>query len=350
LGRSGRKIAFLHERLQLQDQPVARRDADGSGPRIHDAGTGADEAVSGGSLCALIDVRSAPTPIDTRANGHESADDRSRGSLQSPTATSRSRSELAGELTASLQANTTLNRRVRGGLGVFALVCAVSALAYTWALGDQLVRRGTGVEDVLALLLPVGLFVLLGVLAAAGTYVAHARSLEESYRTLEALNRIEREGEVAVSARGLIFAFEEKLHNARRAFTLQLWLGRMMFLVCLGLLAATLVSAMIKDNELATVATGAGSLVAALLGVTKRVPHNVGRHLADVVQIQSIITGCDRQISLLESSALAVLKTEPPTDATQAFVFEAQTRIDEVVDHAVRRIEEFADPANEQAP
>jgi hypothetical protein len=268
--------------------------------------------------------------------------------LQTPPETSRSRSDLATELTVSLRANATLNLRMRAGLGVFALGSAVSALAYTWGHSDQLLSRGVGAEDMLALLLPVGLFVVLGLLAAVACYLAHARTLEESYRALEALNRIEREGEVAVSARGLIFAFEEKLHNARRAFTLQLWLGRMMFLVCLGLLAATLISALAQDNEVATVATGAGSLVAALLGVTKRVPHNVGRHLADVVQIQSI-TGCDRQISLLESAAFAVLKTEPPTDATHAFMLEAQTRIDEVVDHAVRRIEEFADPGHQQA-
>jgi hypothetical protein len=294
-------------------------------------------------------MRTVPTLTDGHADGHEIARERSRATFPSPQATSRSRHELAADLTASLRANTTLNLRVRAGLGIFALACAASALAYTWGHGDRLVGGGAGVEDLLALLLPVGVFVLLGVLAAVASYVAHARSLEESYRTLEALNRIEREGEVAVSARGLIFAFEEKLHNARRAFTLQLWLGRMMVLVCLGLLAATLISALARNHEVVTLATGAGSLVAALLGVTKRVPHNVGRHLADVVQIQSVITGCDRQISLLESTALAVLKTEPPTAASHAFVLEAQGRIDVVVDHAVRRIEEFADPGSEQA-
>jgi hypothetical protein len=287
------------------------------------------------------------TPIDAHTNGHESATDRSLGCFQPPTGTSSMRNELAAELTASLRANTTLNRRLRAGLWAFALASAVSALAYTWGHSGPLGSQNAGVEDMLALL-PVGLFVLLAALAAASAYAAHARSLEESYRTLEALNRIEREGEVAVSARGLIFAFEEKLHNARRAFTLQLWLGRTMFLVCLGLLDATLISAMTHGHELTTVATGAGSLVAVLLGVTKRVPHNVGRHLADVVQIQSIITGCDRQISLLEGTALTVLKTAPLTDATQTFVLEAQSRIDEVIDHAVHRIQQFADPANEQ--
>lgn len=290
-------------------------------------------------------MSTAPARNGVHTHVRERAGERSRATSRAPQVTSRSRDELAADLTTSLRANTTLNLRVRAGLGIFALACAVSALAYTWDQGDQVVSPPAGTAELLGLLLPLGLFVLLGVLAAAAAYVAHARGLEESYRTLEALNRIEREGEVAVSARGLIFAFEEKLQNARRAFTLQLWLGRMMFLVCLGLLAATLISAM-AHNDTATVATGAGSLVAALLGVTKRVPHNVGRHLADVVQIQSIITGCDRQISLLESAALAVLKTEPPTEATHSFVLEAQIRIDEVVHRAVRRIEEFADPGN----
>lgn len=288
-------------------------------------------------------MATSPTPIDAYNDTQALAGDRSPAAVQTPSEASRSRNQLAADLTASLRRNTTLNLRIRAGLGVFALACATSALAYTWDHGAELVSRGAGTEELLGLLLPVALFVLLAMLAAAAAFMSHARGLEESYRTLEALNRLEREGEVAVSARGLIFAFEEKLMNARRAFTLQLWLGRTMFLVCMGLLVATLISAL-AHNEAAAVATGAGSLFAALLGVTKRVPHNVGRHLADVVQIQSIITGCDRQISLLESTALTVLKTGAPTDATYAFVLEAQGRMDEVVDRAVQRIEEYADP------
>lgn len=101
---------------------------------------------------------------------------------------------------------------------------------------------------------------------------------------------------------------------------------------------------------LEAVATGAGSVFAAFLGITKRVPDNVGHHLADVVQIQSIITGCDRQISLLESAALAALKDNTDPTAAHRFVLEAQTRIDEVVNRAVIRIEDFADPSPDPDP
>lgn len=259
----------------------------------------------------------------------------------------RPREQLADDMTATLRANTLLNLCVRVAMAIFGLACAVSALVYAWTRADEFAAlAGQGAGAVFALTAPFILFVLLAVIAGATGYTVHARGLDETSRTLEALNRIEREGEVAVSARGLIFAFEEKLQNARRAFTLQLWLGRTMFIVCLGLLTATILSAAMDEGAVA-VATGAGSVFAAMLGVTKRVPHNVGRHLADVIQIQSIITGCDRQISLLESAALAALKDESGSGGGQEFVFEAQGRIDAVVENAVSRIQKFADPGFE---
>jgi len=292
---------------------------------------------------------SAQTPIAARSTGHHEQEPHGAGQ-PAGRASSLSRKELAGDMTATLRANMVLNLCVRAGLAIVGLAAGASALAYTWWRGDELAAaiadKGDS-GDLLALMMPFVLFVLLGVLAGTATVVAHARGLEETCRTQEALNRLEREGEVAVSARGLIFAFEEKLQHARRAFTLQLWLGRTMFLVCLGLLTATLVNAML-DHGVVTIATGAGSVVAALLGVTKRVPHNVGHHLANVVQIQSIITGCDRQISLLESAVLAALKDNTDPNATHRFVLECQLRIDEVVNRAVARIEGCADPGFEQ--
>ena len=258
-----------------------------------------------------------------------------------------SREELAEQLLAGLRRNSSLNLWVRGGLGVFGLVAAAAALAYALRRGGEIHTAVAGSDqmaDVLALCLPFVLCVLLSILAGIAAYMSHARGIEETWRTLEALNRIEREGEVAVSARGLIFAFEEKLQNARRAFTLQLWLGRSMFLVCVGLLLVTVVNAIGPGPAELTAATGAGSFATALLGISKRVPQNIGAHLADVVQIQSIITGCDRQISLLESTALTVLKDGPHDAEGRAFALHAQSRIDRVVEHAVQRIEHFADP------
>lgn len=259
----------------------------------------------------------------------------------------RPRERFANDMTAALRHNTAINLVVRSALALFGFVAAVAALAHTWRHGDALAAAVDGHDGagVLALVLPVAVFVLLGVLAGAAAYTVHARHLDETYRTLEVLNRIEREGEVAVSARGLIFAFEEKLQNARRAFTLQLWLGRTMFLVCLGLLAACVVSALFEHGT-ATIATGAGSLIAAIVGVLKHVPRNIGHNLADTIQIQSIITGCDRQISLLEGAALAVLKEDVQTSSAHDFVLQAQRNIDRAVDLAVKRIERYADPGS----
>jgi hypothetical protein len=259
----------------------------------------------------------------------------------------RPRERFANDMTAALRHNTAVNLVVRSALALFGFAAALAALAHTWRHGDALATAvdGHDAAGVLALALPVAVFVLLGVLAGAAAYTVHARHLDETYRTLEVLNRIEREGEVAVSARGLIFAFEEKLQNARRAFTLQLWLGRTMFLVCLGLLAACVVSALLQHGT-TTIATGAGSLIAAIVGVLKHVPRNIGHNLADTIQIQSIITGCDRQISLLEGAALAVLKKDIQTPAAHDFVLQAQRNIDRAVELAVERIERYADPGS----
>jgi hypothetical protein len=261
---------------------------------------------------------------------------------------SNSHDEIADYMMAGLRKSMVVNLGVRVGLGIVGLAAAASALAYTWAHAHELVApvagRDYSLAEVFARTTPFVLFVLLGLFAAMAAYTAHARFLDEAGRTLETVNRIRREGEVAVSARGLIFAFEEKLTNARRAFTLQLWLGRTLFLVGLGLLVVTVINAMIHGDALLTGAAGAGSFATALLGVTRHVPQNVGQQLADVIQIQSIITGCDRQISLLESAAFAALKDAVPGGAGQTFALEAQSRIDDVVEHAVRQIEEFTEP------
>jgi hypothetical protein len=288
-----------------------------------------------------------PSTATQGANGHGPAHLNGGGSPPAGDP-STSRDEIADYMMAGLRRSMVVNLGVRAALGIIGLSAAASALVYTWAHAEELVAplagRHYSVAEVFAVTMPFVMFVLLGLFAAMAAYTAHARFLDETCRTLETVNRIRREGEVAVSARGLIFAFEEKLTNARRAFTLQLWLGRTLFLVGLGLLCVTVVSAIIGGHELVTAAAGAGSFATALLGVTKRVPENVGQQLADVVQIQSIVTGCDRQISLLESAAFAALKDTDPGGKGQQFALHARSQIDEVVDRAVKRIEDYTEP------
>jgi hypothetical protein len=143
-----------------------------------------------------------------------------------------------------------------------------------------------------------------------------------------------------------MYAFEEKLQNARRALNLLLWLGRTLFLICIGLFAAAVINAMAKGADLVTVTFGVASVAGSLLAVAKDVPRKVKEHLADVIQVQTIVTGCDRQISLLESDALAALNNSQCGVAdTHHIVIEVQERMSTVVALAVKQIEDYVDPA-----
>lgn len=262
--------------------------------------------------------------------------------------------QVARQVTRGLRANTALNLAVRVLLGLFGLVSCALALRYIAVRGDEMVEilsRSTDSGDrvgkrLLVLCMPVLLFGLLAGLAAAAAWTMHARGQDETTRTLDMLSRLKREGEVAVSARGLMYAFEEKLQNARRALNLLLWLGRTLFLICIGLFAAAVINAMAKGADLVTVTFGVTSVAGSLLAVANGVPRKVKEHLADVIQVQTIVTGCDRQISLLESDALAALNNSQCGVAdTHHIVLEVQERMSTVVAVALKQIEDYVDPA-----
>ena len=59
--------------------------------------------------------------------------------------------------------------------------------------------------------------------------------------------------------------------------------------------------------------------------------------------IQSIVTGCDRQISLLESLAFSAMNGTAGSAETHGRVLEVQQRMGKVVAAAVRQVERFAD-------
>jgi len=254
-------------------------------------------------------------------------------------------------VTNGLRVNTALNLAVRVLLSLFGLAAAVLALRYVVVRGDEMVqtlRESGDTGDLIVLCMPVLLFATLGGLAAAAAWTLHARGQDETACTLDTLSRLKREDEVAASARGLTHAFEEKLQSARRTLNLLLWLGRTLFIICIGLFAATVINAMAHGIDLLTVAFGGGSVAAYLFAVAKDIPAKVKAHMADVIQVQAIVTGCDRQISLLESDALVALnnKSYPPRE-THELVLEVQRQMSAVVARAVRQIEDFVDPQKE---
>jgi hypothetical protein len=263
--------------------------------------------------------------------------------------------ELAELVVVALRDNTRLNFQVRVGLAVVGFASSLLALVYAAMHGGEIAAAARGSEGdvpgaLLAGTLPVVLLVVFSALAGMAAWAVHARGLDETYNTLELVNRMEREGEVAGSSRGLVYAFEEKLQNTRRAFTLLLWLGRTLFIVCLGLLAGAAISASVHGDPVLTGALGGSSLIGAFLGIVSKVPQNIACQLADVVQIQTVVTGCDRQISLLETVALHAVNSGDGGRRAHQDALAVQRQMDRVIDNAVWRIQELADPGARTTP
>ena len=255
---------------------------------------------------------------------------------------------LAADLRVAVERNARLNLAVRMLLAAVGIGAGTAAVTYTLVHGSDL----AGLVDsestaefwrrMLALTMPVLLLVALAGIAAATAWTTHSRGLDELFRTIDCVNRVEREGEVAVSARGLIVAFENKLQNAQRAYSLLLWIGRTTFIICLGLFAAAVVrTAVLGEVDVATAALAGGSLLGAVVSLVKGAPRTITENLVAVIEVQSIVTGCDRQISLLESDAFAALNKKP-IDRAEAhrIVAENQERIDATVRAAVHRLKD----------
>jgi hypothetical protein len=263
--------------------------------------------------------------------------------------------DIAAIALGTLKSNSKLNFAARVLLMLFALTASVLAVAYVFIRADEMVEvltdpahAGVVGEQLLALTAPVLLLVVLAGLAAITGFVVHSRGLEESIRTMDSVNRLRREGEVAVSARGLIVAFEEQLSTAKRGHGLLLWIGRTLFIVTLGLFSAAVISTIWHGADPWTITLGATSMAGAIFAVAKNVPETIAHDVANVVQVQLILTGAHRQISMLESDAFASLNNKDMSRAdAHVALLAVQDRMDSVVDAAVKQIEKFADPQPE---
>jgi hypothetical protein len=258
----------------------------------------------------------------------------------------------------TLRSNSRLNLIARTLLMLFSLVTAALAVIYVvvraQAIVEILLKPSVRGDEIGARLLALGAPVLLlggfAILGAIAGALLHSRSLDESVRTMDSINRLRREGEVAVSARGLVVAFEEQIATIRRAYTLLLWLGRTLFIVSLGLFAVAAISALWRGVDIWTLGMGVTSLGGAMWTAASRVPANVAHDAANVVQIQLIVTAAHRQISLLESDAFAALNSKEASVETQhAVALDNQARIEQVMASAISQIETYTDPKPVQA-
>lgn len=250
-------------------------------------------------------------------------------------------------------ANAALNVAGRVLLMVFALGTASVAAVLVYLRADEIIKALTDGDDalwseLLALTAPVLLLLVLAGLAVIVGFLAHSRDLDESFKTFDSVNRLRREDEVAVSARGLVVAFESQLAAVKRAHGLTLWVGRTLFIVTIGLFVACAIRTLAEGVDPTTAILGATSLTGALLGAATKVPTRIAHEAANVVQLQLIVTGAHRQIGMLESDAFASLNNkETPRADAHRMVLEIQQRIEDVVDMATKQVEGYADPEPE---
>lgn len=196
-------------------------------------------------------------------------------------------------------------------------------------------------------LLAIGTPVLIG-LVSAGICVALAlliqnRGNTELQRALDHISRMAREGSVAESrSRALTQILEETLLNARQAFTLQLWISRVLFGVGIILLF-TFIGSLFVDN---TVFTG-GAVLSSVLSFAAAALFNpqrqIGSDLANITQLEAILGGYTRQAALIEDYVVDVISEcrdrQRPGEA-RGTVWEGVEHLTSVLRSAVRAIDD----------
>lgn len=240
------------------------------------------------------------------------------------------------------------------GAALFAVALAAFSIAvgYTIIRGDDMVgvllndeRLGQVDERILALTLPVLLLFVLGAAAFAGSWLLHARAIRDFAGNMEGVSRLRREADVGVSrTRTATHALEEYYNNARRAFRMQLWLSRTLFVVCLVLFGLAVTDAIVREVDLATLALGGGSVLSILLASATGVTTRIGSHLADATQVHLVVGGAARRVTVTEDHVYRALeKCKDPADAT-AIVEDGTARIGQIVTESLELIQTYAEP------
>ena len=189
------------------------------------------------------------------------------------------------------------------------------------------------------------LLFLAAVCVALGLFV-HTRSARDFETGQEGISRLRRDGTGVPRARALTQMIEENVANLRRAFTLQLWLSRTLFVFALALLAAFLANALLQQSLTLVTGLFGISALASIIGAAITRPGSVvGTHLADLTQLQLVTTTAMRQIGLLEEHAYQLLEAsrEDPGPA-RSVVSETVTQMVSILNNALSKIEEYADP------
>jgi hypothetical protein len=196
-----------------------------------------------------------------------------------------------------------LDQAARLALIFAALGAGTLAVIYVAAHADDMATNavnnaGEGhlLRLFMSLTLPAVVLAGLAILAGASAWLAHKRGVEAFERGVQTMRQSIRDAYIPVKSREI----EEQIGYARKAFAMQLWLSRLLFIISLGLFTGA-VGYSIAQHEIDFMSVGlaAGSLAATLWGTAKMVPTDVTRHLASIVEIQVAVDALDRQLQEL---------------------------------------------------
>jgi hypothetical protein len=227
---------------------------------------------------------------------------------------------------------------------------------YTIHRGDDIVGRlfsghhsGLDAGRIVELTLPAILLVLLAAACIGAALMIQTRGIDDFEAGLDGISRLRREVDVGVSrSRTSIHALEEFLGNAKRAFNLQLWLSRTLFVVCIALFGLAVANGIVSGVDWATVALSAGSVLTLLLGTASGLPTKVGLHLADATQVQTIVVAATRRINVLEEHLYKLIEANRQQPEVIAGALTAgANEIGKVAHEAVAEIQRYAEPPNE---
>jgi type IV secretory pathway TrbD component len=192
---------------------------------------------------------------------------------------------------------------------------------------------------------PVAILVGLAAFCIILGLFIQRRSNAEFERGQEVVGRLRRDSVGVPRARALSNVLEETLLNSKRAFTVQIWLSRTLFLSGIVLLGAFVLNGIAKGDAFMTTAFGLGSLGAIASAAVLNAGGKVGTHLADVTQLQMIVIGSMRQVGLLEEHVYHLLeaKRASPEEATGA-VTNSVNQLATIYEAAISRIQKYAEP------
>jgi hypothetical protein len=198
-------------------------------------------------------------------------------------------------------------------------------------------------QTLLAICTPVVIGLVATAVCVGCALVVQNRGNGELQRSLDYIGRLAREGSASQNrSRALTQILEETLANARQAFTLQLWISRVLFAVGIVLIF-TFIASLFFDNTLFT----GGAVLSAVLSFAAAALLNpqrqIGSDLANVTQLEAILGGYTRQAALIEEyvyDVIAEFRDRQKTDHASETVWEGVDRLSDVLRSAVRSIDE----------